>query len=154
MEKKKEGLVKQDPIAAILPLMRDIMPAPVPQISYKGGLITNFFHNWKLEQIETSTEIEANIMESKERTVRAQLSIIEQVTAFSAKLDNTFKRIQADNDQIETMKKLQQGQVEKQQLENQLLFYQVKNEEMDFKMKEKNFAELCGKGDTNGTPKT
>jgi hypothetical protein len=145
-------IIKKDPIAPLMPLMTNVMPAPVPQLQYNSGLIQGFLHNIKLGQMEKATLREALITENMDRKLRANLSIIEQSVTFSAKLALTFKKIEMENRQLDIIEKMYQADLEEKQLKNQILYYQVKNEEMDFKLKEKNFQEIYGGKNGTSTP--
>jgi len=138
------------PISPIMPIMGNLManamPAPVPQMGWESGAITDFFHNWKLGRVERASEREANIAVNKSRMVKANLEIMEGLMTFSARIEDQFDQFSHNKEMRKVdLQRGQAGLIE-QQLKNQLLHGEVQLNEVELKIKMKQLEELL-----NGT---
>lgn len=138
----------EKPISPVMPIMGNLManamPAPVPQMTWESGVITDFMHNWKLGRIVKASEREATIAEHKSRMVAANLDIMERMMTFSARIEDQFDQFSHNKEMRKV--ELQKGQASliEQQLKNQLLHGEVQLNEVELKIKMKQLEEMLG----------
>lgn len=138
----------EKPISPIMPIMGNLManamPAPVPQMTWESGAVTDFLHNWKLGRIVKASEREAVIAENKSRMVAANLDIMERMMTFSARIEDQFDQFSHNKEMRKV--ELQKGQASliEQQLKNQLLHGEVQLNEVELKIKMKQLEEMLG----------
>jgi len=121
-------------IEPIVPMIYDFignsMPEPTPKMSFSSGFIKDFRHNWKLTRMEKSSEREANIAEHKNRALVANLNSINEVMSFSKKFIHSMNMMDIEE-------KTAEANLQQIQMKNQMLFYEGKISEMEFKTRER-----------------
>lgn len=108
------------------------------------GFISRKFHKWMLEDMNTIESIKACIAENKLRATNAIINTMIAVATASDRL-NTEKNF------IDTRRQLNDVEVEikkeerdKLRLQNQVLYFQSKSEELDYQMKKRAYDEDSG----------
>ncbi len=132
-------------LPALPEIFRAVLPTPVPQIDYRPGivpLLDNFLHNWKLKQMEREAERQANIAEYKVRQGRAQSEAILQLLLFGEDYKARLKEINHRMEMMDIEEQKGRHEITKMQLENQIIYYQAQQEEIEYKLKLKNFEEM------------
>jgi hypothetical protein len=133
------------PIASIIPeLIKNAMPAPVPQMSWESGFIQDFFHNWKLGRLEKASEREANISQNKHRDVKAKLDTIHEVITFSKRMETSLKQYNHQMAMMDIEEDKAKAELIQVQLKNMLLQGEVKLNEVELKIKMKEMEEILG----------
>ncbi len=121
-------------------LFQNAIPVSVPPMQYKSGIMKDIAHNMKMRRMSKDMERRKEIAESQNAIIKANLDTMHAVMTHSAKLQDTFEKYQFNRD-------LRTEILRKRQLENQLLFYQAKNEEMEFAKRKKEFDREYGSGE-------
>ena len=131
-------LDKLQPMMPILPeIMGSVIPVLNPQIDWGSGLIRGFFHKTKVKQRAEIAQYEAQTSEAKTRNALAVMNMMFEMQTYGAKVTDFHQQMQHNKDMRD---------IEKNRglMENQILFFQAKNEEMDYKIKTKAFEEQYG----------
>lgn len=142
----------QQPLMPIIPdLLANAMPVAVPQMEWHTGIISDFFHNWKLKRIERATDREATIAQNKNRHVKANLDTIHEIVTFSKKMETSLKRYNHEIAMMDVAEQTAQAELVNVQLKNMLLQGEVRLNEVELKIKLKEMEEILGgkNGDHN-----
>lgn len=133
-------------LPALPAMFQSVLPTPVPQIQYQPGvatLVTNFIHNWKLKQMVRESERQATIAENKTRQLGAQKKAILELLLYGEEYKTRLKEYEFQRNVMELLEKLGQQELIKIQMENQILYFQAQQEEIEFKIKLKNYEEMA-----------
>lgn len=122
-------------------LFTDALPPALPPMQFQSGLLPNFFHNWKLGQLERASEREAKIAENHNRNAKAKLDTIQSFLTFQARTADMFKELEHREAMRRGEREIGTEQLNKLRMENQILFYDAKIGEMEFKKREMEFKE-------------
>ncbi len=117
--------------------LQNAAPIMMPQLSFDTGIVKSFFANVKATQVEKYTNTLATIAENQNRAVTATTDMIINIVSASARLGDVMGQYDHNN----KMRVLEQ---QEKTMQVQMVFFQAKNEEMDFKMKERSFREMTG----------
>ena len=143
VKREENSLVPINPMMPFVPqILANAMPAPVPQMQFNSGIVTNFFHNVKLGQLAKASSAEAEIAENKRRYVESSLSMVENIVTFSGRLEVAFKRIKSEEAEMIINGQKAQAELVELQLKNMLLQNEVKLSELELKLKTKEMEEL------------
>lgn len=122
-----------------LPAMfQNALPPTVPQAQYKAGIVpivSNFIHNIKLEQMEKSANLEANIAEHHVRKLRANLDGIKELILFGQKYELEVKSLHSAIRLIDINEQKAQAEMVNLQLKNVNEQNEVKMSFLDLKMR-------------------
>lgn len=131
---KANGSMPAFPNMPALPQMfQATMPPPVPQINFKGGIVKNFFHNRKLEQIEHATKQEALIAENHLRQVQAKFGAIMELLTFGQKYQLEVARLNSELRMLQINEQKAEAELIGLQLANMEKQYDAKIAELDYK---------------------
>lgn len=137
--------VPANPMMPFVPeILINAMPAPMPQMQFNHGIVRNFFHNVKVNQMVKATEAEAMIAGNKQQYVASSLQMVEDITTFSARLQLRFKQIKHEEEMMKIAKDTADAQLVEQQLKNMLLKNEVELSEIEKKIKLKEMEDIFG----------
>jgi len=124
---KKPSMDVSFPDLAGLPEMFSAaLPPSIPQINYGSGLVKNFFHNWRLEQLERASASEARIAENNLQQLVARFAAIQELLTFNQQYE---LRIRANRHQMRML------EITQQRAEAELFYQQLKNVELQAEAK-------------------
>ncbi len=149
-------LVKRSPIP--VEIIRDAMPISVPPREYSDGFIRGMIHNAKLGQMAKSENRRGDLAEAQLRRVRGNLEMIKAITTFSASMqdafhefkhrermrDKEFEGVTLENQKTELKNQFLYQKIKEQEGKNILLQMEIKQQEIDLRMKEKEFDGFAG----------
>ncbi|MFZ0931696.1 MAG: hypothetical protein WAN11_24065 [Syntrophobacteraceae bacterium] len=92
--------------------------------------------------MEREAERQANIAEYKVRQGRAQSEAILQLLLFGEDYKARLKEINHRMEMMDIEEQKGRHEITKMQLENQIIYYQAQQEEIEYKLKLKNFEEM------------
>jgi len=132
--------VRQEfPNMAGLPAMfQNALPPMIPQIQYKPGLLTlvdNFFHNWKLKQLERASEREAEIAFNHARKMKAQFEGISELLLFGQNYELKLEKIRNSQSMMKIAEEKAQAELVEQQLKNYQLQAELQLTQLDLKIR-------------------
>ena len=129
-------LDKLQPMIPMLPeMMSSVIPVVNPQLNWGTGIIGGFLHEIKVKQRSKVAEYEAQTSEAKYRNGKAMMGLMFEMQTYGPKIMDFNHQMQHNKD----MRDIEKNRA---LMENQFLFFQAKNEEIDFKMKEKASKEM------------
>jgi hypothetical protein len=131
---KKNELVKRTPSPFFMPAMVNAMPPVLPQLGYEAGPWKAIKDIFKKKMIARASQVEDQIAASKLNTFQSYTAMMKEMMSWQSDLETHISQ----NRHAKRMMELEEQKLE---LENQILFYQSKNEEMDFEMKRRGMAD-------------
>jgi uncharacterized membrane protein YgaE (UPF0421/DUF939 family) len=122
-------------------LFTNALPSANPPMQFQGGLVNNFFHNWKLKQLEKASDHEATIAINHYWAGKAKLNLVQDFITFQSRTTDIFKEFEHREETRKLERALVSEQLNKIKLENQALYFETRISEMEFKKREKEFKE-------------
>jgi hypothetical protein len=110
-----------------------VMPRLIPPIQYENSIISNFFHNWKVGQIERETERRAKIAQNNHAETSARLQMMTEIITWQAKTQDVFQLYFHLEEMRSRERAIKDEELNKIRLENYLLQIDAKKAEFEFK---------------------
>lgn len=132
-------------LPALPEIFQNLLPTPMPQITYQPGimpLFSNWVYNRKLRQIMRAEEMKANIAEYKVRQGQAQLQAVFDFLLSGDRYRAALKEIEHRREMMDIEEQKGRQELMRLQMENQIRYWQAQQEEIDYKVKRKNFKEM------------
>jgi len=145
----EKDLVKAMPF---LPQMfQDAMPTHVPAMQYRTGIVKDIVHNMKLGRMSKDMARRKEIAENQNAIIKANLDTMHAVMTFSARMQDTFeeyqfrrdvrkaeiRRCDLENQKTELKNQFLYQKIKEQEGKNILLQMEIKQQEIDLRMKER-----------------
>ena len=101
-----------------------VMPKLIPPIQYENSIVGNFFHNWKVGQMEREAERRAKIAINNEQETSARLRMMTEIITWQAKTQDVFNQYAHIQSMREREIQLTDAKVTEATMKNQLLWYE------------------------------
>jgi hypothetical protein len=125
-------------LSSLPQMFQNAMPPTVPQLQFRAGVIpivSNFFHNMKLGQMEKAANLEASIAEHHVRKLRANLDGIKELILFGQKYELEVKAIRSQSRMLDLLEQQAEAELVNKQLINMEKQADVKMAHLDLKMR-------------------
>lgn len=108
----------------IMGMFPNMIPVHIPQRTWKTGLVVGWHRGRKLRQIRIEAQEDALIARAKREMVQDNAEMVVTVVSMAGRLEAAMEKNKAEVE-------LARANVVKVQLENQLLYHQVKTAEIE-----------------------
>jgi hypothetical protein len=119
----------------VMSMFPNMIPVHIPQRTWNKGLLAGWHRGRKLKQIANEAAYDADIAGSKRQMVEDNAAMVVCVVSLAGRIDAAMEQNRAAVE-------LAKASVAEAQLRNQILYYEVKNAEIDYLMKEKEWKEF------------